>query len=260
MKRFLNKKALVTGGASGIGKAICQRLVEEGADLVFIDRNIEAGKVFDQELSQESSRLFIAADLTNEDEVERGFNETKKILGHIDVLINNAGGAFGENYKETTVQNWNADLALNLTSHYLLTSLVLPEMEKREKGVVINISSVNGIQALGCPAYSAAKAGLISFTQTVATEYGPKGIRCNVVLPGTVETPVWKHRVEARPDVFEKVKSWYPVGRVGRPEDIAAAVAFLSADEAGFVNGASLAVDGGLTAGSFKMIKDMIGK
>ena len=101
---------------------------------------------------------------------------------------------------------------------------------------------------------------LISFTQTVATEYGPKGIRCNVVLPGTVETPVWKHRVEARPDVFEKVKSWYPVGRVGRPEDIAAAVAFLSADEAGFVNGASLAVDGGLTAGSFKMIKDMIGK
>ena len=142
----------------------------------------------------------------------------------------------------------------------MLTSLVLPEMEKREKGVVINISSVNGIQALGCPAYSAAKAGLISFTQNVATEYGPKGIRCNAVLPGTVETPVWKHRVEARPDVFEKVKSWYPVGRVGRPEDIAAAVAFLSADEAGFVNGASLAVDGGLTAGSFKMIKDMIGK
>ncbi len=261
MKRFLNKKALVTGGASGIGKVICQRLVEEGADLVFIDRNIESGKAFEQELSnQESSSLFVAADLTNEDEVERGFHETKKILGHIDVLINNAGGAFGENYKETTVENWNADLALNLTSHYMLTRLVLPEMVERGLGVVTNISSVNGIQALGNPAYSAAKAGLISFTQTVATEYGPKGIRCNVVLPGTVETPVWKHRVEARPDVFEKVKSWYPVGRVGRPEDIAAAVAFLSADEAGFVNGASLAVDGGLTAGSFKMIKDMIGK
>ncbi|MEC7631089.1 MAG: SDR family NAD(P)-dependent oxidoreductase, partial [SAR324 cluster bacterium] len=105
MKRFLNKKTLVTGGASGIGKAICQRLVEEGADLVFIDRNIEAGKAFEQELSnQESSILFVAADLTNEDEVERGFLETKKILGHIDVLINNAGGAFGENYKETTVE------------------------------------------------------------------------------------------------------------------------------------------------------------
>ena len=93
MKRFLNKKTLVTGGASGIGKAICQRLVEEGASLVFIDRNIEAGKAFEQELSnQESSSLFVAADLTNEDEVERGFHETKKILGHIDVLINNAGG------------------------------------------------------------------------------------------------------------------------------------------------------------------------
>ena len=145
MKRFLNKKALVTGGASGIGKAICQRLVEEGADLVFIDRNIEAGKAFEQELSnQESSSLFVAADLTNEDEVERGFHETKKILGHIDVLINNAGGAFGENYKETTIENWNADLTLNLTSHYMLTRLVLPEMVERGQGVVTNISSVNG--------------------------------------------------------------------------------------------------------------------
>ena len=167
MKRFLNKKTLVTGGASGIGKAICQRLVEEGADLVFIDRNIEAGKAFEPELSnQESSIFFIAADLTNEVEVEQGFHETKKILGHIDVLINNAGRAFGENYKETTIQNWNADLALNLTSHYMLTRLVLPEMVDRGLGVVTNISSVNGVQALGNQAYSAAYAGLISFTQT----------------------------------------------------------------------------------------------
>ena len=153
MKRFLNKKTLVTGGASGIGKAICQRLVEEGADLIFIDRNIEAGKAFEQELSnQESSSFFIAADLTNEVEVKRGFHETKKILGHIDVLINNAGGAFGENYKETTIENWNADLALNLTSHFMLTRLVLPEMVEGELGVVTNISSVNGIQALENPA------------------------------------------------------------------------------------------------------------
>ena len=166
----------------------------------------------------------------------------------------------GGDLEKQAQENWNADLALNLTSHYMLTRLVLPGMVEHGNGVVTHISSVNGIQALGNPAYSAAKAGLISFTQTLATEYGPKGIRSNVILPGTVETPVWKHRVEARPDVFEKLKSWYPVGRVGKPEDIAAAVAFLSADEAGFVNGASLAVDGGLTAGSFKMIKDMIGK
>ena len=261
MNRYSNKKILVTGGASGIGKAICERLITEGADLAFIDRNNEAGKEVEQELGKnEASIRFFQAELTNENEVEKAFQESKQFLNRIDILINNAGGAYGENYEETTVENWNADLALNLTSHYMLTRLVLPGMVEHGNGVVTNISSVNGIQALGNPAYSAAKAGLISFTQTLATEYGPKGIRSNVILPGTIETPVWKHRVEARPDVFEKVKSWYPVGRVGKPEDIAAAVAFISADEAGFVNGASLAVDGGLTAGSFKMIKDMIGK
>ena len=261
MKRYSNKKILVTGGASGIGKAICERLITEGADLAFIDRNSEAGKELEQELGKNVASIrFFQAELTNENEVEKAFQESKQFLNRIDILINNAGGAFGENYEETTVENWNADLALNLTSHYMLTRLVLPGMAEQGYGVITNISSVNGIQALGNPAYSAAKAGLISFTQTLATEYGPKGIRSNVILPGTIETPVWKHRVEARPDVFEKVKSWYPVGRVGKPEDIAAAVAFISADEAGFVNGASLAVDGGLTAGSFKMIKDMIGK
>jgi NAD(P)-dependent dehydrogenase (short-subunit alcohol dehydrogenase family) len=147
-----------------------------------------------------------------------------------------------------------------LTAHFVLTRLVLSGMVAQGGGVITNVSSVNAIQALGNPAYSAAKAGLISFTQTLAIGYGPKGIRSNAVLPGTVETPVWRHRVEARPEVLELVKSWYPQGRVGQPEDIAAAVAFLSADEAGFVNGTSLTVDGGLTAGNFRMIQDIIGK
>jgi len=261
MKRFLNKKALVTGGASGIGKAICQRLVEEGADLVFIDRNIEAGKAFEQELRKTKAGIrFFQAELTNTKETEEAFRLSITFLNQIDILVNNAGKGFGENYEETTIESWNADFSLNLTSHFRLTRLVLPGMVKLGKGVITNISSVNAIQALGNPAYSAAKAGLISFTQTLAIEYGPKGIRSNVVLPGTVETPIWRRREEARPDVLEKVKSWYPVGRVGRPEDIAAAVAFLSADEAGFVNGTSLAVDGGLTAGNFRMIQDIIGK
>ena len=160
----------------------------------------------------------------------------------------------------TTLENWNQDIALNLTGHYMLTRLFLPDMEAQGKGVITNISSVNGAQSFGNPAYSAAKAGVISFTQTLAIEYGPKGIRANVVLPGTIETPVWQSRKNSRPEVFELVKGWYPVGRVGRPEDIAAAVAFLSADEASFINGASLNVDGGLTAGNFRMIKDITGE
>jgi NAD(P)-dependent dehydrogenase (short-subunit alcohol dehydrogenase family) len=112
----------------------------------------------------------------------------------------------------------------------------------------------------GNPAYSAAKAGLLSMTRSIATEYGPKGIRCNAVSPGTVQTEnsSWKRRVAEDPKIFEKLNRWYPVGRVGQPDDIAAAIAFLAADEAAFVNGTNLVVDGGVTAGMAPMIKELI--
>jgi NAD(P)-dependent dehydrogenase (short-subunit alcohol dehydrogenase family) len=127
-------------------------------------------------------------------------------------------------------------------------------------GAVVNVGSVNGLLALGNPAYSAAKAGLLSFTQSLATEYGPKGIRANMVSPGTIQTgsPSWQKRLARDPDVFEKLARWYPVGRVGKPTDIAAAIAFLASDEAAFVNGANLVVDGGLTAGLAPMIEELI--
>jgi NAD(P)-dependent dehydrogenase (short-subunit alcohol dehydrogenase family) len=261
MQRYIGKNVLISGGGSGIGHAICLRLAAEGANVILIDKDLQGGQAVEQELKQQNTKaLFIQADITSEVDVEKVHNEATLFFGTIDVLVNNAGAAFAENYAMTTLENWNQDIALNLTGHYMLTRLFLPDMEVQGKGVITNISSVNGAQSFGNPAYSAAKAGVISFTQTLAIEYGPKGIRANVVLPGTIETPVWQTRKDSRPDVFELVKGWYPVGRVGRPEDIAAAVAFLSADEASFVNGASLNVDGGLTAGNFRMIKDITGE
>ena len=261
MQRYAGKNVLISGGGSGIGHAICLRLAAEGANIILIDKDLKGGQTVEQELKQQNTKaLFIQADITSENDVEKVHKEATLFFGTIDVLVNNAGAAFAENYKMTTLENWNQDIALNLTGHYMLTRLFLPDMEAQGKGVITNISSVNGAQSFGNPAYSAAKAGVISFTQTLAIEYGPKGIRANVVLPGTIETPVWQTRKDSRPEVFELVKSWYPVGRVGRPEDIAAAVAFLSADEASFVNGASLNVDGGLTAGNFRMIKDITGE
>ena len=261
MQRYAGKNVLISGGGSGIGHAICLRLAAEGANIILIDKDLKGGQAVEQELKlQNTKALFIRADITSEADVEKVHKEATLFFGTIDVLVNNAGAAFAENYAMTTLENWNQDIALNLTGHYMLTRLFLPDMEAQGKGVITNISSVNGAQSFGNPAYSAAKAGVISFTQTLAIEYGPKGIRANVVLPGTIETPVWQTRKDSRPDVFELVKGWYPVGRVGRPEDIAAAVAFLSADEASFVNGASLNVDGGLTAGNFRMIKDITGK
>ncbi len=261
MQRYAGKNVLISGGGSGIGHAICLRLAAEGANIILIDKDLQGGQAVEQELKQQNTKaLFIRADITSEDDVEKVHKEATLFFGSIDVLVNNAGAAFAENYAMTTLENWNQDIALNLTGHYMLTRLFLPGMEAQGKGAITNISSVNGAQSFGNPAYSAAKAGVISFTQTLAIEYGPKGIRANVVLPGTIETPVWQTRKDSRPEVFELVKGWYPVGRVGRPEDIAAAVAFLSADEASFVNGASLNVDGGLTAGNFRMIKDITGE
>ena len=261
MQRYAGKNVLISGGGSGIGHAICLRLAAEGANIILIDKDVQSGQAVEQELKQQNIKaLFIRADITSEADVEKVHKEATLFFGTIDVLVNNAGAAFAENYAMTTLENWNQDIALNLTGHYMLTRLFLPDMEAQGKGAITNISSVNGAQSFGNPAYSAAKAGVISFTQTLAIEYGPKGIRANVVLPGTIETPVWQTRKDSRPEVFELVKGWYPVGRVGRPEDIAAAVAFLSADEASFVNGASLNVDGGLTAGNFRMIKDITGE
>ncbi len=261
MQRYVGKNVLISGGGSGIGHTICLRLAAEGANIILIDKDLKGGQAVEQELKQQNTKvLFIQADITSEADVEKVHKEATLFFGTIDVLVNNAGAAFAENYAMTTLENWNQDIALNLTGHYMLTRLFLPDMEAQGKGAITNISSVNGAQSFGNPAYSAAKAGVISFTQTLAIEYGPKGIRANVVLPGTIETPVWQTRKDSRPEVFELVKGWYPVGRVGRPEDIAAAVAFLSADEASFVNGASLNVDGGLTAGNFRMIKDITGE
>ena len=261
MQRYAGKNVLISGGGSGIGHAICLRLAAEGANIILIDKDLKGGQSVEQELKLKNTKvLFVQADITSEADVEKVHKEATLFFGNIDVLVNNAGAAFAENYAMTTLENWNQDIALNLTGHYMLTRLFLPDMEAQGKGAITNISSVNGAQSFGNPAYSAAKAGVISFTQTLAIEYGPKGIRANVVLPGTIETPVWQTRKDSRPEVFELVKGWYPVGRVGRPEDIAAAVAFLSADEASFVNGASLNVDGGLTAGNFRMIKDITGE
>ena len=261
MQRYAGKNVLISGGGSGIGHAICLRLAAEGANIILIDKDLKGGQSVEQELKLQNTKvLFVQADITSEADVKKVHKEATLFFGNIDVLVNNAGAAFAENYAMTTLENWNQDIALNLTGHYMLTRLFLPDMEAQGKGAITNISSVNGAQSFGNPAYSAAKAGVISFTQTLAIEYGPKGIRANVVLPGTIETPVWQTRKDSRPEVFELVKGWYPVGRVGRPEDIAAAVAFLSADEASFINGASLNVDGGLTAGNFRMIKDITGE
>ncbi|MGH2379072.1 MAG: SDR family oxidoreductase, partial [Candidatus Limnocylindria bacterium] len=169
--------------------------------------------------------------------------------GRIDVLVNNVSFGRGDDILSIDEATWDAVLAGTLKSVYLCSRAVLPSMLAAGRGTIVNIGSVNGLAAFGHHAYSAAKAGVISLTQNMAVEYGRRGIRANCICPGTVQTAAWTGRLERQPDLFDRIVPWYPARRLGLPEDVAAAAAFLASDEAGFINGATLVVDGGLTAG-----------
>jgi NAD(P)-dependent dehydrogenase (short-subunit alcohol dehydrogenase family) len=186
----------------------------------------------------------------------------EKALGPLDVLVNNAAHTTHGTLAATGPADWDAELSVTLRAAWLMARAVLPGMAARKKGAIVNVASVNGLLAIGNPAYSAAKAGLLNLTRQIALEYGPKGVRCNAVSPGTVRTehPSWQERLARDPLIFEKLERWYPVRRVGRPEDIAACIAFLASDEAGFVNGANLVADGGLTAGLAPMMAELSGE
>jgi len=260
MMRYAGKVALITGAGRGIGRATALRLASEGAALAVLDRDGEAAEEAAQEVQRTGARaIALAADITDEAEIAAAIEATLAAFGRIDVLVNNATRALCGNLEQTGPEDWRSELEGTLTGAFLVTRAVLAPMLKEGRGAIVNIGSVNGLLALGNPGYSAGKAGLLNFTRSLATEYGPKGIRANMVSPGTVQTgsPSWQKRLARDPQVFEKLSRWYPVGRVGKPDDIAAAVAFVAADEAAFVNGANLVVDGGLTAGLAPMIAEL---
>ena len=261
MMRFEGKAALVTGGGGGIGSAIALRLAEEGAAVGVLDRRGEAAADVAVRVEAVGGRaLALAAEITDPDSVAAALTQMTDAIGAPDVLVNNAAWAVKGDLESTALADWQAELQIDLDGQFVCAKAVLPGMVACGAGAIVNIGSVNGLVALGNPAYSAAKAGLLSFTRSLAVEYGPKGVRTNMVSPGTVETDIetWRIRREKNPQIFDQLARWYPVGRVGQPEDIAAAVAFVAADEAGFVNGANLVVDGGLTAGLPVMIEELI--
>ena len=173
-------------------------------------------------------------------------------MGPVDILVNNAGGSAHRTFARTDPAGWRQDIGGNLDNAYYCAHAVIPGMLAKRSGVIINIGSVNGLGALGDPAYSAAKAAMISMTRSLAQEYGPYGIRANIVLPGTVRTPLWEKRAKD-PKVLETLRRWYPLGRVVEPVDIARAVGFLASDAASAITGVALPVDCGLTSGNIVM-------
>jgi NAD(P)-dependent dehydrogenase (short-subunit alcohol dehydrogenase family) len=261
MKRYTDKNILVTGGGGGIGRAVSLRLAGEGAAIAVLDKNAEAAAESVRQIEAQGARAAaVIADITDWDAIQNAVAEAEQALGALDGLINNAGWAQRGSLEDTAPEDWDKEIAVNLRGHFLCAKAVIPGMVSRRKGVIVNIGSVNAFVALGNPGYSAAKAGLLSLTRSLAGEYGPKGIRTNMISPGTIETDIeiWRIRRQKNPEIFDVLARWYPVGRVGQPEDVAAAVAFIAADEAAFVNGANLMVDGGLTASLNPMIEEFV--
>ncbi|GMQ94789.1 MAG: SDR family oxidoreductase [Acidimicrobiia bacterium] len=245
-----DRVAVVTGGAAGIGLAISSILSENGATVVIADVDETAASGAVDELraagrSASSSRC----DVTVESDVQATFEEVAERYGRLDILVNNAVAMSSVRIESMTLDEWNMDIGVPLTGAFLCTKYALEPMKERRSGAILNITSVNAFAFFGHDAYSAAKAGIVSLTKSVAVRNGPFGIRCNAIAPGTVLTEKWDTRVHANPELPDRLRAWYPLGRLGQPSDIANAAHFLVSDAAQWITGSVLTVDGGLLAG-----------
>ena len=250
--RYSNRVVLVTGGGSGIGRAVCEACAAEGAGVAVADLQQERAHTVAEALAARGTdALALTTDVSKGDAVVDMAAQALAHFGGVDVVVNNAGMAAGDDILTFDEDTWDLNLAVVLKSVFLVSRALLPQMLERGSGAIVNVSSVNGQFAVGEEAYSAAKAGMLNLTQNMALKYGPRGVRVNAVCPGTIRTPIWGEVVAKVPDLFERLARIYPLGRVGEPEDVARAILFLASDDAAWITGQTLSVDGGLTAGPF---------
>jgi NAD(P)-dependent dehydrogenase (short-subunit alcohol dehydrogenase family) len=255
----MSQTIIVTGGAGDIGQALCRRFLADGHRVAMLDRNRGALDQAAADLGAPSTLLPVEADVTILETVQKAVGQVGARFGGIDVLVNNAGGVVSPTFGTTLETDWLADIELNLNGAWRCVRAVQEGMIARRCGTILNISSVNGAGIYGYPAYSAAKAGLNQMTRFLAVELGPYGIRANAIAPGSVKTQAWKERVEKSPEIFERLKRWYPLGDICVPEDIAGVAAFLIGPDARMITGAILPVDGGLSVGSTTMAREFCG-
>ena len=253
--RFVDKVAVVTGGTTGIGRATVERLHEEGATVVFCGRRQEVGDEVIAHLASDKA-VFVAADVTERADLERLYAICHERFGRLDVVVNNAGNVVVGPTLKLKPHQWRRTLALNLDAVFDSCQLALPmllatiESGAATGAAIVNVASLDSVRAdRGFAAYNAAKAGVANFTRSLALEFGPAGVRSNTVSPGAVDTPLTT-MTRDDPAAAAAFTEAIPVKRFGKPQEIAAAIAFLAADEASFVNGANLLVDGGVTAGT----------
>lgn len=246
--KLKGKTAIITGGATGIGKSIAMLFAKEGASIALIDINNTNGLSTEREIKEffpNAHVCFYKSDVKNYEVIQDTFEKIINHFGSIDILINNAGITRDNFLLNMSQKDWSEVIEVNLTGVFNCGKAVSKFMVEQKCGVIINISSIVGLFGnIGQTNYSAAKAGVIGITKTWSKELGLKGIRCNAIAPGFIATEM---TLKVPEKILNNIKEKTPLKRIGTPDDIAYACLFLASDEASFINGAILTVDGGLT-------------
>ena len=248
--RLKNKVALVTGGSRGIGLAVAERFAEEGTKVVIFARDAVCSEKAAESISQAS---FIAGDISSADDCQHAVAETLAQHGQLDILVNSAGIIYrNRTVEQTSEAEWDATFDINVKGIFLMSKAVLPAL-RASQGSIVNLSSYVGMVGFaGASAYAASKAAIINLTRTMALDHAKEQIRVNAVCPGSVETDMIRDAWKQFGDETEARRLWaskHPLGRIATPREVANAVLFLASDEASFITGVALPVDGGITAG-----------
>lgn len=238
-----DKIAIVTGGSTGIGRATAKKYLEYGADVVIANRSAESGR----EAAEELGCDFVQCDVAEYDQVEALVEATVEEYGRLDVMVNNAGIGQVGTVEDMSLADWHDVMRINLNGVMHGTRAALPHLKESE-GCVVNIASIYGLVAgPSATAYATAKGGIVNFTRSVAVDYAKQNVRVNSICPGFVDTPMTEPAF-GEEEFYEYVHGQTPMGRVAQPEEIAGLAMFLASDEASYVTGVNIPVDGGWTA------------
>jgi glucose 1-dehydrogenase len=246
--RLEGKVALVTGGATGIGRGICERFAKEGADIVvdYVGGSEQADSLVQEVKAAGRRGLGIEADISQADDVAKLFQQAIAQLGRIDVLVNNAGIEKRIPFLETPIEEYDKIMAVNLRGAFLCAQAAARDMVKRKQGRIINISSIHeDLPFPGYTPYCASKGGMRMFMRNIAVELAPEGITVNNIAPGAIATPINTATLQD-PELVAQLNAIIPAGHMGKPEDVAAVAVFLASDEAAYVTGSTYFVDGGM--------------
>jgi NAD(P)-dependent dehydrogenase (short-subunit alcohol dehydrogenase family) len=252
--RFDGKIVVVTGGASGIGKAAVVEFLGEGASVVVIDRSKEGIAEVEKEFRTRGLEpMMLAGDVTSAADVGHMVGEIMRKHGRIDVLFNNAGILVEGTVEEVSEADWDRIMSVNVKGPFLMSKAVVPVMLAQGAGVIVNNASCSGLVGdRGAVAYNTSKGAVVLMTKCLALDYADRGIRVNCVCPGEIETPMFMQEVSRRgmpvEDYRKEICAFHPIGRLGRPEEVAKAVVFLASEESSFITGTALSVDGGYTS------------